>query len=547
MTLVLSWILLIFVSLTTACSKKSEPMPLEVVHTSQLSDAWYNHNKQILENEIEDYFTLAAKQFTLAPQKHHASVLVVPHAGYWYSGLCAASAYQSLRLDGTSVTRNKNTAIKRVIILSPCHSTFYRGVALPDYTIYKTVFGSIPVDTAAIKTLSQHHLFNIAPDLHRQEHGIEMQLPFLQKTVAQFQIIPLIFGKLSDEDALVIADKIAGIIDETTLVVVSSDLTHHGKRYDYEPFSKDIARNITRLDSLAIQSLCIPSSEAFNTLLEETHATICGQEPLRVMLHLLEGNAYGEVEPEVTSYYSSAQVYAARPEEKPWALEKLYLQPADSAVTNVVSYVGLIYRRQGVTERSQTPALNGYEKQSLLTLARQSINNYFLANDEGKVTESLLFPVITPRLEESCGVFCSLKWNDDNRLRGCIGTIERGSPLYKATHDMSIGAAFGDQRFLPLAPGEARNTHLELSLLSPIHAVQNIQDIKLGKHGIILKKHNQEGVCIGSALFLPNVAREMEWTLEETLSELSNKAGLPEDSWKKNCTFYIFETNEIKE
>jgi AmmeMemoRadiSam system protein B/AmmeMemoRadiSam system protein A len=544
MACTLSLILIGLVSLMAGCGKKAIKPPVEVIHTSTLGEPLLSNNKAMLNQELENNFTLAAQHFKLSQYVTQPRAIIVPHAEYQLSGLCAATAYQALFEHSSNSKQIKNSNIKRVILLSPSHSTFYHGIALPHYTAYQTALGRIPVDITAITKLKTHYLFKQNVPAHTQEHGIEMQLPLLQKTVADFQLIPLIVGKLSGDAALIAADMLASIIDETTLVVVSSDLTHHGKQYDYQPFAQDFARNSTRLDSLAVQALCVPSGYAFQTFLDETHATICGQDALKILLHLLEGQVLGAVDAEVTSYYTSAQMQAARPEEQPLTIKTLFAQPADKNATDFVGYAGIIYRENSTEIKSPTPLLNGYEEQALLSLARDSIENYVAPT---KLPESLIYPIITPGIEQSCGLFASLKMIDDDRLRGCIGTIEAKRPLYKAVHDMAIGAAFGDQRFLPLAPGEAQHTRIEIAMLSPVVPVAGPQEIILGTHGIILKKHNQRGDCIGSALFLPNVARELKWSLEDTLAELSQRAGLAPEAWKRNSAFFVFQTNEIKE
>jgi uncharacterized protein (TIGR00296 family) len=113
--------------------------------------------------------------------------------------------------------------------------------------------------------------------------------------------------------------------------------------------------------------------------------------------------------------------------------------------------------------------------------------------------------------------------------------------------DLSLAAAFGDKRFLPLAPGELAELRIEISMLSKPRLIKDPQEIILGKHGIILEKYDRLGTMIATALFLPSVARELKWTLTETLEELCIKANLPPDSWKDKCMFAVFETYEIKD
>lgn len=529
--------------LAAACTKTPEKPTISIVQQTTLSDQWYPHHKANLQKMLDEYFALAAKHFTLSSEQPGRLVaLVAPHAGYHFSGLCAASAYQALLTPGTgSIESRRNSIIKRVIILAPCHTLFHHGIALPDYTVYKTVLGDVPVDTTAVKKLSKHPPFAIDMEPHIKEHAVEMQLPLLQKTVRSFSIVPLVVGKLSPDEVLTAADQLAGIIDAETLVVVSSDFTHHGSSYDYQPFSQQIQLNIRRLDSLACQTLTIPSRESFNQLLEQTHATICGQEPLRILLTMLEGGAFGDTEAEVASYYTSAQMQLAR-HEQGIAMHHLFSTPSDEQSEQSVSYLGLIYRLY-TPPPTTLPTLNAFEKTATLAAARLSLENHLA---EEPLNQALFYPFATPRLEENPGVFVTLRKADGN-LRGCIGRVELERPLQQSTCDLALAAAFADNRFLPLAPGEVPDIRLEVSMLSKPQPINDVKEIVLGKHGIILKKFDLEGELVASALFLPGVPREMNWTLEETLDQLCAKAGLPTESWKRNCSFAVFETVEIKE
>jgi uncharacterized protein len=165
--------------------------------------------------------------------------------------------------------------------------------------------------------------------------------------------------------------------------------------------------------------------------------------------------------------------------------------------------------------------LNNNQKKELLEIARKAVENYVR---EGKIPE---FKVENERLQRREGAFVTLRKGGE--LRGCIGQIvPAGKPLWKVARDMAIAAASEDHRFNPVAKNELDKLDYEISVLSVPEKIDNWQNIKLGKHGVIMEKGRQGGV------FLPQVATETGWGLEEFLSQLcSQKAGLDPDCYKK--------------
>ncbi len=147
------------------------------------------------------------------------------------------------------------------------------------------------------------------------------------------------------------------------------------------------------------------------------------------------------------------------------------------------------------------------------------------AFDKGvyELTETLKVPMAT---------FVTLKIK--GRLRGCIGSLAPAAPLYESVHDNAINASLNDYRFRPVRPEELKEIDVHISILSPIVDIASIDEFKLGEHGIILRKG------MSRAVYLPEVAVEQKWTVEQTLSSLSQKAGLPPDAWREGATFQVF-------
>ncbi len=518
----------------SGCSKSQENAqpPAPIVHSAHLSTGWYETNATQLQREIDTYFDQAQRYFPT----HLSSIpraLIVPHAGHRYSGLCAATAYQTL-LDAT---RQPNTTIKRVIIMAPTHTTFYNGIALPDYTVYRMPNGDIPLDTQAIKKLGKKDkAFGVFPQAHETEHALEIQLPFLQRTIASFQLIPLIVGRLSDEQIFCAAEALKKLLTPDSLLVISSDFTHHGPSYEYNVFDKNINTNLRHLDTMAIQALTTPSFESFVTMLHQTSATICGQDPLKILLALLETDALGDMQAHLTCYYNSAQLaWAQKDTYNPL---KLFDNPPDKETQSSVSYVGMAY---AAPSSSPQDVLTGYEQQALLRLARTIIERAFEGTDK-----EIELPLISPGLLSTSGAFVTLT-TKKGELRGCIGRIITDKPLYSTVASMAQAAAFNDTRFEALRKEELDNIVIDITLLTPPQKVASAYDIMVGQHGVILNKRGESGNVIASAVFLPQVAREWHWDRTTMLEQLSLKAGLDRDAWKTNCDFEVFEGFEFKE
>lgn len=542
-----SLFLLLFALITfPSCSRKKEQKSIpikETVYTSLLPAGWYAQDKDELNYQIESYFDIASKDFNTVVDPTSIRAIISPHAGLFYSGLCAATAYQTLlqKNSGKNYDTRKNTHISRVIILAPSHSAFFNHVSLPDFTVYKTVLGEIPVDIEAIKKLEQKkNTFKKFQEVYTKEHSLEIQLPFLQKTIADFKLVPLIIGGIRPYDIYDIASGLKEIIDDHTLLVISSDFVHHGPNYDYQIFNDHILDQVRLVDSLVVRAINAQSPQIFDAMMKQTQATVCGKDAIRILLALMEVKVLKDIESRLTCYYTSAQLEKARPKTSVSIETKKLLDDIDDAeAKNSVSYVSMIFTTQKDTSLPLIDRLTGYEKKALLHLARKTIENEFV-KEAKKKPEHHLIPITSSGLESSAGAFVTLnKKNGD--LRGCIGRIMTQDPLFSTIQNMSKASAFSDSRFSPLDAKELDDVIIDISILEKPVKVESSKDIVIGKHGIILTKGSS------SAVFLPQVAREQKWDLETTLHHLSIKAGLDGDAWKDGATFEVFEGCEIKE
>lgn len=535
--LALTALLFVAASCGKASEKKDQPTP--IVQSSVLQPGWYPTEPNQLTNELKTYFDLAQTYFSTAIDAHAVKALIVPHAGYYFSGLCAATAYQTLINHADK--HKKNNHYTRVIILAPSHTSFFNGVSLPSYTVYRTALGDIPVDVETIKALRNHELFRGSSEAHDKEHAIEVQLPFLQHTLTDFSIVPLIVGHLRDDRPFVIAKELKKYIDDRTLIVISSDFVHQGKSFEYQPFSKDIIDMTRYIDSLAVQSLCLQSYSAFETMLKQTGATICGQEALKILLALCEQRALGTTDGHLCCYYTSTHIGRAR-QENPVVIDipQLFQPIPDEQAQASVSYVGLVLAKP--VHNKLQDLLTGYEKKSLLAMVKNVITND-LTPEADKKPDHLLAPIISTNLDAHVGAFVTL--HKQGQLRGCIGNIISPQPLYKTVMSMARAAAFNDTRFSPVASDEINQLAIDITILSQPTHVNSYRDIVLGKHGIILQKYDIQGRMTNSSVFLPQVPLGQGWNLQTTLEQLSLKAGLGRDSWTERCSFDVFEGFEI--
>ncbi|MFC1841535.1 AmmeMemoRadiSam system protein B [Candidatus Dependentiae bacterium] len=483
------------------------------IHEAHFAGRWYPGNREALTKDLAYYFSLADTHFKTT-DGDTVNALIVPHAGYYFSGLCAASAYQAI----------KNASFDRVIIIGPSHTKRFDGIAVPDYEMYRTPMGEIAVDQKAISDLlATSPLCKVFTDAHQKEHSIEVQLPFLQFCLNNFSIVPLAVGNLQEKDFKTVAQAISKLLrdNKKTLIVVSSDLIHYGARFGYTPAFGDVAK----FDTMAIKAICDTSYSEFDSIIKKTKATICGKGPIKILLKLIKIGALGQETCQLASYYNSAQMEASRNGKMIDVLKLSQVIPAESSV----SYASFVCRSK----------LTPQEKQTLLQLARDSITKKLFPNE--KISDSF---TSTDNLKKASGAFVTLK-TKAGRLRGCIGRMFSKRPLYETIPEIARSSAFGDPRFSPLKKEELDNIVISITVLTPPHSVNSYNDIIIGKHGIILEK-----IVNGakkSAVFLPQVAVEQGWNLAETLTHLSKKAGLEKDAWKNGCQFKVFEGFEFGE
>lgn len=428
--------------------------------------------------------------------------MICPHAGYAYSGPTAAANYKLFRPDQYA----------RVVVLAPSHYALLKGASVGAFTAFRTPLGEVPVDTEATATLRRCELVGDQAGPQTREHSLEVQLPFLQKTLGRFSLVPMVVGDMTPCERATLARALLPLWDDRTLIVASSDFCHYGPSFDFEPFGKTDREHIAQLDREGIDRILALDADGFESYMARTRNTICGQAPIGVLLRLAKLRQ-PPPQPALVSYALSGDI--------------------EQDYEHSVSYAAIAFCETGAASAG---LFSTDEKCALLKIARRAI--------EGAVVEHARKPDVdtrrlAPRLMQPGAAFVTL--TVDGELRGCIGTIEPDEPLAICVANNAVSAATGDPRFFPVGADELPRIHIEVNVLSPPHRVRGMEAFVLGRHGVILEKHGRR------ALFLPEVMVEQRWTPEETLAHLCLKAGLPRDAWCSGCTLHCFETQAFGE
>ncbi len=412
--------------------------------------------------------------------------VVAPHAGYVYSGPVAGHAYAMV----------KGRPFKRVVVISPCHVDAFNGAAVYDGDEYLTPLGAILVDRAfgealvrlngKLKLSGQGHESQTPEG--RREHALEVQLPFLQQALGDFKIVPIIMGESSYPTCRALGRALArSIKGEDTLIVASSDLSHF---HTYE--------EANRLDSALLGAVTDYDYFNLHRNLEGRIWEACGGGPI------------------VATMIACEQLGANQ-------ARLLAKANSGDAITgdrkSVVGYGAVAFLQTKQTaQTAQDYRLTDREKEKLLEIARRSVE----AAVTGEIYSGGL-DGLAP-LSESRGAFVTLTIKGE--LRGCIGYTSPIQPLRDIVRTAAVHAALHDTRFSPVCKEELPRLHYEVSVLSPVRLVKDPSVIRVGLHGLFVRRGGREG------LLLPQVATERHWDRETFLKQTCLKAGLPPDAWQ---------------
>ncbi len=470
----------------------------KMIRPAYCAGTWYPGEAGELSRQVDALMDKASPP----PVDGRPIAVVAPHAGYRYSAPVAAAGYKCVR----------GRSYKRVIILAFSHryAGAYNGVDAPrELVAYRTPLGDVPIDREVCDALLKKPPFVSNPGTDREEWALELQLPFLQRVIRDFRLVPLYVGRMNAGECVEAARAILPWCDADTLLVASSDFTHFGPNYGYEPFRDDVPKRLRELADAAAAAIRNCDVDAFQEHLAKTSDTICGRNPITLLMRTL--SMQGGATAVRAAFDTSGNMTGD------W--------------TNSVTYQSFVFTRRPGT-------LGPKEREVLLKLARDTVtaavNKRPLPNPNAAD--------LPPDVQKDGACFVTLQ--NRGRLRGCIGNMIAQGPLYQAVIHNAVSAATEDYRFAddPVTPREVPELHVEISYLTPMKRIGNVNEVIIGRHGLYIVLGGRRGVL------LPQVAWERGWSREEFLRQVCHKAGLPPDAWKDpRAELYSFEAEVFGE
>ena len=465
--------------------------PRPTVRPATQAGRFYDGNPQRLSHEVDSFLALHAKD----RQYENVAAIIVPHAGYYFSGNVAATAYMSLP---------KDKPYKRIFLLGPSHHEWLNGASVnseADY--YETPLGQVKVDRETAQTLiAADSIFSYRPEAHDREHCLEVQLPFLQRRFEEVPpIVPIIISTNDFRKLKRMAEALKPFFTDENLFIISSDFSHYPS---YGDACAVDARTGKAVESGDVEQFIATIEANANSGIRNLATSACGEFPIITLMLMLDK----QYEVKHLLYQNSGDI-------------------DDHDPTRVVGYHAFAILRG--EEKSFT--LSDDEKRILKDIALQSIKDSLDGKSLSEANYQL--SIVNYQLKEKCGAFVSL--HKQGRLRGCIGHFGEDTPLHEIVAEMARAAAFEDPRFMPVTRDELDDIDIEISVLTPMRRIQSLDEFKLHRHGIYIRQGYRSGT------FLPQVADEVNWTKEEFVGHCSqDKAGLGWDGWR-DAELYVYE------
>jgi hypothetical protein len=421
------------------------------------------------------------------PSRAAPKLLVVPHAGYVYSGPVAAQAYAALG--------RWRTRWRRVVLLGPTHRVAVRGIAVPTAAAFDTPLGAVPIDRDAIAAIDALPQVVRSDAAHAQEHSLEVQLPFLQAVLERFTLVPLAVGHATPAAVAEVVERLWG--GDETLVVVSTDLSH------YLPYEQARAVDAATVERVLRFEPTIAHDEA------------CGATPLNGALLV-------------------AQRHGLRP-------RRLDLRNSGDTAgdrARVVGYAALAFAPEAGVAAADEGDEGAEGKEAVGdggpggAEAGARLGPALLSRARNAIAEVLALGQMPepehPALWQPGATFVTLRHG--GRLRGCIGRLRAERPLHEDVRANARRAAFEDPRFAPLRAAEWAGLEVEVSLLDAPRPMtfddeaDALRSLRPGEDGVIFEWRGR------AATFLPQVWEQLPEPAG-FLGELKRKAGLRADFW----------------
>ncbi|MBI4165073.1 MAG: AmmeMemoRadiSam system protein B [Acidobacteria bacterium] len=464
------------------------------VRQPAVAGAFYPGDAQVLGKIVDGFLAHAEVEPIAGP----LVAITAPHAGYEYSGQVAAHSFALLR----------GRKFARVVVIAPCHIEAFDFSSIYDGDAYATPLGTIAVDREfARKLAAESPRIKISSRGHgivqgRGEHALEVELPFLQRVLGEFKLVPIVMGDQTYDLERSLGVALAKLMREArpkdaqvqsdTLIVASSDLSH------FHPYDDAV-----RLDRKLLNALeewdYFNMSQNFERRVWEA----CGGGP--IVAAMIAAEKLGANRAKVLKYANSGDATGDKSRVVGYGAAAFYTDNSKRA------------------NKGRQNSLSEAEEDALMKIAKQSV---FFAVKERKMYQCSSGGMA--KLDQDRGAFVTLKKHGE--LRGCIGYIAPTKPLCMTVRDVAAAAALEDPRFRPVEFSELPQLEYEVSVLSPLRRVTDMQQIKVGEHGLVAWKGDREG------LLLPQVPVEQHWDRATFLKQTCVKAGLQPNAWKDEGT-----------
>jgi hypothetical protein len=482
------------------------------VHQNEGAGRWYPADAARLRAALDAYL----QQAKIEPIPGRLLALIVPHAGYIYSGAVAGYSFRAMQ--------EASCAGQTIAVIGDTHSgNGSADIAVWAAGAFETPLGSLPVDEeVAQAVVDAHERIEFDRDAFRAEHPVENQLPFIQAVCPGARIVPVVIRRPSLQNAQILADALVEALGERpALIVASTDLSH------YHPY--DEARE---MDNVALQAIVSLDAQAVADSPQRcAELGLGGHDPLTmcsqgaVMTALLATRQMGADQATVLHYANSGDVpIGDRGQVVGYGAVALWQALANDPAappTTVQVFPSSIAPSEPIHVPPEA-------QEELLALARQTAAQFL---------ETETFPAFEtddPVLLQPLGAYVT--YEQEGALRGCVGRIEADRPVYLNVQYAAVAAALADSRFPPITPEELKDLTIEVTLLQPLRQVGSPDEIQIGRDGVLMRVGADKG-----ALYLPQVPPEQGWDLQTTLVHLSRKAGLPDDAWQHgDAQFFTF-------
>ncbi|MFP4111741.1 MAG: AmmeMemoRadiSam system protein B [Candidatus Woesearchaeota archaeon] len=448
--------------------------PEKIVKKSNIAGTFYPKTRGNLEAVLDELLNYAGKDNDNFSTNGSIRAIIAPHAGYMYSGEVAAKAYSILI----------NQTYDTVIILGPSHNVYFMEASILNASHYETPLGEAELHPKLLTMIEEQEIFSSEQSPHDKEHSVEVHIPFIQKVLPEARIIPIVVGDVNIDE---LSEAIGKYIDDETLIIASSDLSHY---YPYD--------TANMIDDYCIKNILAMDIEACYG------CEACGLKPIMALLKIAEQNSW---EPVLLDHMNSGDV--------------------TGDINAVVGYASFVFvgPKKDNSKKQDIDEIKGDDRKFLIRLARNTIRSAL----DDTMPESPDEENISDILKEKRGCFVTLE--KDGNLRGCIGSIMPHAKLYECVMSNAVNAALSDMRFDPLTEDELDEVKIQISKLTLPEVIEYeseeelLEKIEQGVDGVILRRGWKE------ATYLPTVWETIP-DKKLFLTSLCQKGGFESTCWK---------------